>query len=245
MKVNIKGISDILDDRLCLVRRGILITILLLKEKDSKLTLAKAKTKISFLKHKKELISLHRDGFIIWSGYENAIKSLEKLEVKPVIIDVLGFMNNLYQRKFGPTEERVRLLNSLLEKYSDEEIKRVVSNRYSVWKDEPVMRQHLIPETVFRMSKFIKYLDEVNHTRIGESFLNASEIGLKHGDEISYEQSLSFIDTETYTIMFHSILEGKKGRGREETRYGKDLKRLLRTRENSTEKDFILTYIQK
>lgn len=237
--------SDILDDRLCLVRRGILITILLLKEKDPKLTLAKAKTKISFLKYKKELISLHKDGFIIWSGYENAIKSLEKLETSTTVLEILGFMNNLYQRKFGPTEERVRLLNSLLEKYSNEEIKKVISNRYSVWKDEPVMRQHLIPETIFRMSKFIKYLDEVNHTRIGESFLNASEIGLKHGVEISYKDSQLLLDSETYTIMFYSVDGEKRGRGREEIRYGKDLKRLLRVRENSIEKDFIITYIHK
>lgn len=247
MKVNVKNLEEILDDRISLVSRGILITILLLRDKDPKLTLAKSKAKISFLKNKEELISLHKLGFISWSGYEGAVESLKKKEINPQIVDILTFMGGLYRRKISPTEERNKLLSSLLEKYSVDEIKKVVSNRYVVWKDDSVMCKHLVPETIFRGSKFIKYLEEANYTKEGESFLTASKINLKHGDEITYEISLTFSDLDTYTFYSYEIdLEGKKlTKNRKFTRTGKDIKSLLKIRDYQKQKDFILTYIQE
>lgn len=246
MKVNVKNLVDILDDRISLVGRGILITILLLKEKDPKLTLAKTKTKISFLKNKEELITLHKLGFITWSGYESAVESLKRKEINPQIVDILTFMGDLYRRRISPTEERNKLLSSLLEKYSVEEIKKVVSNRYVVWKDEPVMCKHLVPETIFRSSKFIKYLEEANYTKEGESFLTVSNVNLKEGDEITYQIASFFSDNDTYTFYSYEIdKEGKRTtKGRKLTRNGKDIKSLLKIRDQQQYKDFILTYIQ-
>lgn len=247
MVVNVKNLSDILDDKLSLVERGILITILLLKDKEPKMTLAKAKTKISFLKNKKELINLHKLGLISWSGYNTAIESLKRKETTPVILDILNFMNGVYKRRFEPTEERNRLITTLLEKYTVLEIKLVISNRYVVWKDEPVMSKHLVPETIFRLSKFTKYLDEGKHTKEGESFVSAGEINLKHGDEITIEIANKFPDNDTITCMVSELnLKGEKiTKGREITKYGKDLKRLLKVRNQQDFKDFVLTYIQK
>jgi glutaredoxin-related protein len=247
MIINVKNLEDILDDRISLVGRGILITILLLREKDPKLTLAKCKTKISFLKNKEELISLHKLGFITWSGYVNAVESLKKKEVSPQVTDILNFMSNLYRKGISPTEERSRLLHTLLEKYSVDEIKMVVSNRYVVWKDEPVMCKHLVPETIFRLSKFVKYLEEANHTKEGESFLTASNISLNEGDEITLEIVNRFSDQDTYTVISYELNnEGEKiTRGSKITRYGKDLKQLLKIRDNQEQKDFMLIYTQK
>lgn len=247
MKVNVKNLEEILDDRISLVGRGILITILLLRDKDPKLTLAKSKAKISFLKNKEELISLHKLGFISWSGYQNAVESLKKKEESPNVKSILDFMSTLYRRSFSPTSERVQLLNTLLEKYSVDEIKKVVSNRYVVWKNEPIMCKHLVPETIFRGSKFIKYLEEANYTKEGESFLTASKINLKHGDEITCEIALTFSDLDTYTFYSYEIdSEGKKlTKNRKFTRTGKDIKSLLKIRDYQKQKDFILTYIQE
>lgn len=246
MTINVKNLPDILDNKVSLVGRGILITILLLKEKDPKLTLAKCKTKINFTTNKKELIQLHKSGFITWSGYDAAVKSLNK-DIKPEVLEILGFMNNLYRRNFGPTEERVRLIDALLLKYSVEEVTKVVANRYVMWKEDTTMQIHLIPETVFRMSKFQKYLDEVNYTKKGESFVTASKINLKQGDEITLEIVNLFSDLDTYTVMSYDInSEGKKTtNGVKVTKYGKDFKRLLKIRDRQEEKGFILTYIQQ
>jgi len=247
MVVNVKNLEGILDDKISLIGRGILITILLLKEKDPKLTLAKCKTKISFLKNKEELITLHKLGLITWSGYQAAVESLKKKEINPQIIDILNFMGSLYRRSISPTEERNKLLATLLEKYSVDEIKKVVSNRYVVWKDEPVMCKHLVPETIFRGSKFIKYLEEANYTKEGESFLTASKINLQDGDEISSEIASSFSDLDNYTFYSYQLnqLGEKITNGRKITRSGKDIKRLLKVRDHQEYKDFKLTYIQQ
>lgn len=246
MVINIKNLEEILDDKISLVGRGILITILLLKDKDPKITLAKCKTKISFLKNKEELVQLHKQGFITWSGYENAIKSLQNYLTKPQVEETLSFMSNLYRRSFSPTTERIKLINSLLEKYSVEEIKKVISNRYVVWKDDSVMNRHLVPETIFRMSKFQKYLEEANYTKEGESFVTANQLKLKHGDEITLEIAKQFSENDTYTLMSYELnVSGQKiTNGRLITKYGKDIIRLLKVRDQQEFKDFILTYIQ-
>lgn len=247
MVINIKNLSDILDDKLSLSERGILITILLLKEKDSKLTLAKCKTKISFLKNKKELINLHRLNYISWSGYQSAVQSLTKKESQPQVLEILNFMNQLYRRNFGPTEERSTSINNLLLKYTMDDIKKVISNRYVVWKDEPVMSKHLVPETIFRSSKFIKYLDEVNYTKEGESFVTIRDLMIQDGDEVDSEIAKSFSDKDLYTLRSYSInkLGEVSKRSTELTRTGKDIKRLLKVRDSQDWKDFKLIYIQK
>lgn len=247
MVVNVKNLEGILDDKISLIGRGILITILLLKEKDPKLTLVKCKTKISFLKNKEELITLHKLGLITWSGYQAAVESLKRKEVDPVMQDIINFMNNVYRRDFSVTPERYNLLAALLKNYLPSDIKKVISNRYVVWKDEPVMCKHLVPETIFRGSKFIKYLEEANYTKEGESFFTASKINLQDGDEISLEVASSFSDLDNYTFYSYELnqLGEKITNGRKITRSGKDIKRLLKVRDHQEYKDFKLTYIQQ
>lgn len=247
MKLNIKKPSDLLQEDLTITERGILITILLSRGEDPSFTLFKTKKKLDFRAHKDKLISLHERGFIEWSGYAYAKSTAKRKEAGPQITSILSFMNNLYRRKFGPTENRVILIEALLKKYTEEEIKKVIANRYSVWKDDAVMIVHLVPETVFRMSKFTKYLDAVKHTREGESFLNASQIDLKEGQEITYDISQSFIDTEVYTFKSYNLNStGRKmGIGITEKRYGKDIKKLLNVQKNSSVKTLLLIYIQE
>lgn len=248
MVINIKKLEDILNDKISLIERGILITILLLKDKDSDITLMKCKKKINFLQSKQELVNLHELGFIQWSGYTTAVKYFEQKKTKPEVEKIFNFMNGLYGgRGFKLTVERITQINSLLKEYSTAEILLVISNRYYVWKDEPTMCKHLVPETIFRKSKFLKYLEEAKYTKEGESFVSAESINLKQGEEITSEIAKNFSDNDTYTVMSYEL--DSKGikvtKGREITKYGKDIKRLLKVRDNQDWKDFILTYIQK
>lgn len=247
MQITIKNIADILDNNLSIIERGLLITILLVRDKKSSYTLAKAKQEINFFKYKQELVSLHEKKYILWSGYDAAKKSLEKKEIKPQILEILDFMNSLYQRDFGAIGTRTTLLESLLKKYSVEDIKKVIANRYSVWKEDEIMKKYLNPETIFRISKFVKYFDEVRFTREGESYLNATNIDLREGDEITYSIAQTFIDSETYAFKSYDLDSQEKriGIGVKETRYGKDIKRLLKRRDLSESKKFLLIYIQK
>lgn len=247
MRVNIKKTTDLLSEDLSVVERGILITILLLRDTDSEVTLFKVKKNIKLQSYKEDLISLHDKGYITWSGYNTAKKSLEQKIINPKITHLMQFMGDLYRKKFQIADSRITLLTALLKKYSEEDIKLVIANRYSVWKDSEEMKKYLVPETVFRFSKFTKYLEEAQSTREGESFLKASEIDLEQGDEITYEISKSFIDSEVYEVKSYDLDNYNKriGLGSIEKRYGKDIKRLLKIQKNSGEKTFILVYIQR
>jgi uncharacterized phage protein (TIGR02220 family) len=252
MRVTIKNMSEVIDDKLTLTERGLLITIILLKDNDPKLTLAKVRAKFRIQDVKVELVKLHKLGLIEWSGYKDAVKSLEEKELDPKVVEVVEFMNNLYKRKFDPNSKSttVNLINRLLE-HSLDEVKLVVSNRYAVWKDDPTMEVHLNPTTIFRPSKFDKYLEEANRTKEGERFLSASKISLKEGDELTSEIAKTLLPTEVYTFMTYKLnSEGERvGNGVESSRYGKDIARAISIRNNNmlhgASKDWEYTYKEK
>ena len=123
MKLLIPKINKILDEKLTLTQRGILITILLLKDPDPKITLAKLRVKLKMSQIKEDLIKLHQEGYIEWSGYKQAKKSIAKKQATPAIIRIISYMNDLYKRKFDPhADKNITSLTNRLEKYSEEEI---------------------------------------------------------------------------------------------------------------------------
>ena len=236
MRVNIKNIKEVLDERLSMTQRGILITIVLMKDATPKLTLAKCKASLNFTKYKEDLVHLNDKGLISWSGVSKAKKSIENLEVEKDVVEVIDFMNNLYRRKFSHKTYRSIVLR-VLKDYSIEDIKKVISNRYVVWKDEIKMKPFLQPSTLFRIKNFVKYLDEANHTREGESFINISKLKINHNTEIVTSLAQSLIDTDTYNLfLFKTDGEGNvRGSHNKIVRYGRDIKRLIRV-EDTNEK---------
>ena len=228
MRVNIKNLKEIVNDGLSITQRGILITILLMKDETPKLTLAKCKASLNFTTHKEDLIYLHDKGFISWSGIGRAKKSIEDRVMEKEVVEVIDFMNNLYRRGFSYKTYRNDVLR-LLKDYSIEDIKKVISNRYVAWKDEPKMSMHLQPSTLFRAKNFIKYLDEANHTREGESFVNASNLNLGDGVEITLDISKQLVGTDTYNLYMYSTNgDGeKRGSSQKVSRYGKDIVKML------------------
>ena len=145
-------------------------------------------------------------------------------------------MNKLYRRKFNPdSESTINNLRNRLEKHSLEDIKKVIANRYSEWKDDTTMQRHLNPTTIFRPSKFDKYLEEALRTRVGESFVAANNINLKDGDEITLEIANTFIDKDTYNIKIYQV-DGdgnRRANGLSATRYGKDIKKAILLQQRS------------
>jgi uncharacterized phage protein (TIGR02220 family) len=231
MELKIKNAKEILNLKINMQRRGILITILLLKEDSAKLTLAKCKVSFNMTKTKEDLIWLHENNFIKWSGYENAKKTLEVVALEPDVINLIEFMNTLYRRKFlpGSGTTRANLVNRL-KTNSVEDIKKVISNRYLVWKDDSRMSKYLQPSTIFKASNFDKYLEEARHTKEGESFVNAEKLDLKDGTEINMSIANELIATDTYNLkMYFTDGEGnRRGSSRKVVRYGKDIKSLIR-----------------
>lgn len=230
MKTNFKSIDLLLNDSLSLGERGILITILLLKEKDSKITLAKCKSKINFSKNKESLIKLHEEGFIVWSGYKAAKKSVSENPINPSALEVLDFLNTVFGKSFkSTTKSNLTGINQRLKEYTVEDLKLVVSNRFVEWKDNATMKKHLNPETVFRASKFEKYLIEARDTEVGLSILNAQKISLKKGDLLTKELSEQLTDNDFYNIKIVRLIDGRKvGSGISAKKSGIELKRLLK-----------------
>ena len=246
MKINIKNVKEILNLKINMQRRGILITILLLKDDSPKITLAKCKVSFNMTKTKDDLIWLHENNFIQWSKYDQAKKSLEVKKLEPEVIEIIDFMNNLYRRKFSPSTGSTRLnLVTRLKSNSVEDIKKVISNRYAVWKDDSKMKKYLQPSTIFGASKFDKYLEEVNHTREGESFVNASNLNLEDGTEITLAIAKQLINTDTYNLkMFSTDGSGeKRGVAKKIVRYGKDIKRLINVQDANEKYNQVREYL--
>ncbi len=251
MKINIKKTSEIIDDKFTLSQRGILITILLVREDDPKITLAKFKAKVKMSEAKEDLIKLHKANVIEWSGYKKAVQSLEESEDMMKAKSIIDFMNGLCDRKDNYKTSSVSTpLLARLKDYDEDAIKRVISNRYAVWKDDSFMKKYLVPQTIFRASKFEKYLSEVNITKEGESFLEATKIGLNEGDVITLEIAKTFLDKENYSIsIFRLDYTGKRiGNGSASIKSGADIFRTLQIQENNLKyspREFEYVYKQK
>jgi len=244
MQINIRNVKEIMSDKLTMSQRGILITILLNKEDNPKITLAKCKVHLNFTTHKEDLIALHEASLISWSKYDQAKKSLLDKEISNEVIEVITFLNNLYKRDLKPKTYN-NLTSNILKNNSLEDVKKVIANRYAVWKDEPKMSMHLNPSTLFRPKNFAKYLDEVKHTREGESFVNASNLELEDKTPITMEIAKQLISTDTYNFkMYNTDGSGnKRGNGKEVVRYGKDIKRLITVQDIQEQHNGVREYL--
>jgi uncharacterized phage protein (TIGR02220 family) len=248
MKITTKKISDIINEKLTFEERGLLITILILKDSDPKLTLAKVKAKVQMNKYKSQLINLHELGFIEWSGYIQAKNSLEEISIKPQVIEIIDFMNDLYKQNNQYTSKsHYPALLERVKEYSVEDIKMVIANRYEVWKDDKVMSNNLRPSTIFRPSKFDKYFEEAQRTKKGLKFLEIEKVKLKEGEEITLELAQDFSRDEKYYLTIN-VLDNEGNKIRSETVYktGKDILTSLKNRDTEIKyggkKEFMYVY---
>lgn len=251
MKLKIFNLKDLLKKDLTPSQMGLILIIMLVKEDDSKMTLVKFKTQVKWKDVKSDLIKLHEKNIIEWSGYKAAVKSLEKKQNNPHIVEIINFMNNLYNRSFSPTSgNTVTSLNNRLEKYSVDDIKKVISNRYLVWKDNEKMSQHLNPTTIFRAKNFEKYFDEAKDSNIGESIMTAERISLEHGQTIDTSVVRNFNDKSIYSIRTYDLSQygTRIGAGRSSRVYGSTLKKLVEKEQKKINRgdhaEFEYTYIK-
>lgn len=245
MIVNISNIQELLNENLTLRQRGLLITILLLKDTKPEYTLAKLKHTIKMKDNYEDLIKLQDKGYIEWSGYDSAKESLKNVASAPDVIEVIEFMNKLYGRNFNPASDyATKGLKERLKDYTKEQIKLVVANRYTEWKDDAVMEKHLNPTTIFRPSKFDKYIEEAERTNQGRSLVEVDKISLKHGEVITFDIVGSILDKDVYAIRTYDV----DGNGKRITSgigskvYGKDLKKLLKTQQQRVERGDVIEF---
>lgn len=239
MIVRLNNIKEILNSDLSVCQRGLLITILLLKDSKPEYTLAKLKSEIKLKEYYQELIALQDKGYIEWTGYASAKDALKNKENSPSVVEVIEFMNELYGRKFNANSDyATKGLKERLKDYSVEQIKLVVANRWEEWKDDAVMSKHLNPTTIFRPSKFEKYIEEAERTNKGQSLLEVKKVGLEHNQEFTFEMIDSILDKDVYTIKTYDV-DGTGNRitsGMKSNVYGSDLKKLLKSQQQRVER---------
>jgi uncharacterized phage protein (TIGR02220 family) len=238
-----KTLVDLLNDKLTLEERGLMFTIIMMRDKDPVLTEAKVKAKFSTIKYRHVYMRLHEAKLIKWSGYEKSRKIInKKTNVDPKVVEIMKFMNNLYGRNFKLDQVGVRA--RLDEHYDIEEIKLVIANRYEEWKDNEVMQVHLNPGTIFRPSKFEKYYEEATRTRVGESIVSAEKMNIKNGDVITLKMAQQFLDDSVYKIKtFRLDYNGSRaGIGMIGNRYGKDIKKSMKIQANTIKSGGQLEY---
>ena len=241
MIINIGNIKDLLNSNLSVLQRGLLMTAILVRDDNPKFTLAKLKSTIKIKEYNQDLIYLHEAGYIKWSGYASAKRSEADIAMDPDVINIISFMNKLCNRNFNVNSEsstkelRNRLLNN-----SIEDIKRVITNRYAEWKDDAMMSKHLNPTTIFRASKFDKYLEEANRTKVGQSLLTADQINLTQGAEIVFNMCKNLLDKDVYKIKTYDVdPQGNRiTSGMSSKVYGHALKKMLKTQNNRVQNGF-------
>lgn len=252
MQINgIKNVRDLATDKFSISERGLMITLFILEEADPKLTLAKFKSQVKISEYENELITLQEKGFIKWSGYKNALKKREQSIENLDAIEAMSFFNNLIGTGHAYNAKgHYSLLCARLKEVGIDNVKLVISNRYAVWKDDSFMSKYLRPSTIFNASKFSIYFEEAKRTRVGESFLNVTKLGLNDGDVITYEIAQGFVDNDTYNYVDYRLdVDGNRfGSGRFNTNYGKDIKRTLKIQKDNLEyghKEFEFVYKTK
>jgi uncharacterized phage protein (TIGR02220 family) len=235
MKLKVFQLKSLLDKKLTVSQMGLIFIIMLVKESDPKMTLAKFKTKVKMKDVKEDLVLLHKQNILSWSGYNAAVKSIEKEKVTPEIINIIEFMNNLYNRRFDPSSgNTVTSLSNRLSKYSVDDIKKVISNRYLEWKDDKVMSKHLNPTVIFRAKNFEKYFDEAKDSKIGESIMTAERISLQDNQILNKLAVLSFNDKAMYNIRTYKLNQhgSRIGSGVNSKATGETIKKLIKKEYN-------------
>ena len=252
MKILITNVGDILNEKLTLQQRGILITLLIVKDDNSKITLAKFKVMVKMSKIKEDLISLHDKEYICWSGYKTAKKSIEDKEQDPKVVEVIDFMNNLYGRRFDSSvPSTVSGLITQLKTHTVEDVKGVVANRWEAWKNCSKMKTNLNPTTIFRTSKFKKYIEDLKSTGIGSGIVSVDRLKIEHGSEITIDIASKLIQSEVYNIRRMTLnAKGERvGSGQVIKAYGKALVVLIKTENNKiirgVSKEFTYLYQNK
>ncbi len=224
--VKLNKLEDILSEDISICQRGLLVTMLLVRESNPKMTLAKFKAIVKIKDYREDLIYLHEKNFIEWGGYKESKKHLKAIRDTSREEGILTFMNGVYGRNFSSkSSKNVSLLTSLLNKYEEDEIKLVISNRYLEWKDEPAMSKHLNPTTVFRLSNFEKYLEEAIYTRVGEAIVAVKGIDLEVGDIINANHIDALRKEHIYNI---KIYDQSNVYLRKQSVKGKDLRQMIR-----------------
>lgn len=209
IEILIEELDRLLEKNLSIEERGMMITLVLCRKNswgDSDLMGILLKRSIPInLKSKIILVSLQDKGFIEWDGYNKAKAAIEADLLSGPASEVINFSNRIWGTSRQNKLPLVKIILPRLKEYSLEEIQLVISNRFEVWNKDPIMRPHLTLETVMRASKFPKYLDEAQRTRVGLGKVRATDFNIKTGEVFTPKHLEAIVESEIYQVKSYPL----------------------------------------
>lgn len=120
---------------------------------------------------------------------------------------VIGYLNEKTGKKFRPETEANRkpILARAASGFVLEDFRKVIDNKVADWLDDPKMNEFLCPETLFRPSKFEKYLNQSTERA------SRGQTGSGRGNPGSYRTAAE--KREDANAEFLRDLEGANHRG--------------------------------
>lgn len=86
-----------------------------------------------------------------------------KSRFKESVTTVINHLNQKVGRRYAASGNSQKLVEVLLKKgHTVEEFQKVIDSKVHEWIDDPKMKKHLTPPTLFRPSNFEKYLEAAN-----------------------------------------------------------------------------------
>ena len=121
--------------------------------------------------------ALSAQGLDEWTIKEILDKLPTKSTTHPDATDVLDYLNKLAKKRFSARRSNLTYINARLQEgITADQLKQVIELKVFQWANDPMMKNHLNPETLFRPSKIEKYLQEVEEIKANpEKFKNHVE----------------------------------------------------------------------
>ena len=104
--------------------------------------------------------------------------------------EILEYFNQIAGKRFKPIKSNLNPIRARLKDgYSLETIQQVIQLKTIEWKNNETMSVHLCPTTIFRPSKFDKYVNQLetikqNPKKYAEHFAKINNISISAADDL-------------------------------------------------------------
>ena len=104
-----------------------------------------------------------------YTSIVNTVNIINHRDYKPIIIDVVAYLNERAGTNFKASSEKTQTLikSRLNEGYTVDDFKKVIDNKVADWKDDHEMARFIRPMTLFG-TKFESYLNQQTPKKKGE-----------------------------------------------------------------------------
>lgn len=107
---------------------------------------------------------------------------MEESKINTPELEILDYLKQVTGTNFRPIKSNLTLISALFKNgYQQEEIVEVIQLKVVAWKNNPVMAPYLRPSTLFKLSNFDNYLNELllvkqNPTMYAKHFAEINKI---------------------------------------------------------------------